>query len=298
MSWDSETLRIPVTAYAQTLWAISKMRLGFIIIGLLLTFQVSGQKRQADGEFKETYSNGRLKSHGFYKKGKADSTWTFYFEDGKIYKTGNYKDCIYDLGYVKIELLGIGHDWNERGIENGTWKIYHPNGILKTEYQTICGIKTGLVKVFDDKDRLKTESFYSNGELQFEREFFDTGVVSKYSTFNYYTIKDGKNYLKHFKTNVSVFYDTGELEELYQEDNFEFHGEYKKFWKNGYIQYEATYENGYKEGIEREYYDNGLRKSETEYKEGAKHGQSFLYSREGKIIKKQNWDEGVLKKEQ
>lgn len=269
------------------------MRLGFIIISLLFTFQLSGQNHQADGEFKETYPNGQLKSHGFYKRGKADSTWTFYFEDGKIFKTGNYKDCIYDLGYIKIELLGI--DRRERGIENGTWKIYHPNGVLKTEYQSICGIKTGLIKAFNDKGHIKTESFYSNGELQFEKNFFETGIVSEYSTFNYYTIKDGNNYLKLFKTTVSVFYDTGELKELYQEDNFEFQGEYKKFWKNGYLQYEATYENGSEDGIVSEFYDNGLKESETEYKEGTKHGQSFLYSREGKIIKKQTWDNGVLK---
>lgn len=274
-------------------WGHSEMRLGFIIIGLLFTFQLSGQNRQADGEFKETYPNGQLKSHGFYKRGKADSTWIFYFEDGKIFKTGNYKDCIYDLGYIKIELLGI--ERHERGIENGTWKIYHPNGVLKTEYQSICGIKTGLIKAFNDKGHIKTESFYSNGELQFEKNFFDTGIVSKYSTFNYYTIKDGNNYLKHFKTTVSVFYDSGELKELYQEDNFELQGEYKKFWKNGYLQYEATYENGSEDGIVREFYDNGLKESETEYKEGTKHGQSFLHSREGKIIKKQTWDNGVLK---
>lgn len=145
---------------------------------------------------------------------------------------------------------------------------------------------------------MKTESFYANGELQFERELFDNGVVSKYSTFSYYDIKENeKHNSRYSKPIVSVFYDTGELEELYAEDKNEFQGEYKKFWKNGFLQYEATYDQGDEDGIVREYYDNGLRESETEYKKGKKHGQSFLYSRDGKIIKKEIWDNGVLKKE-
>ena len=185
------------------------MRLSFIIIGLLLSFHLRGQQRPTDGEFKETYSNGQLRIHGFYRNGKADSTWTFYFADGKLFKTGTYKDCSYDLGYIKIFQSASHYEWHERGIENGNWKIYHPNGILKTEYQSICGIKTGLIKVFNEKGHLETESFYSNGELQFEKEFYDTGVVSKYTTFNYYNIKgDDKYTSRHFMTTVSVFMTT------------------------------------------------------------------------------------------
>lgn len=93
--------------------------------------------RSTDGEFSETYPNGQLKIKGLYKNGKADSTWTFYFSDGKIFKTGNYKDCSYDLGYIKILGRAIDYEWHERGIENGTWKIYHKNGVLKTEYKSV-----------------------------------------------------------------------------------------------------------------------------------------------------------------
>lgn len=264
-----------------------------------MTFNLRGQKRPADGEFKETYSNGQLRIHGFYKKGKADSTWTFYLADGKLFKTGTYSDCVYDLGYIKILQQAFDFEWHERGVENGTWKIYHPNEVLKTEYQSICGTKTGLIKVFHDKGHLERESFYSNGELQFEKEFFDTGVVSKYSTFSYYNIRKGNKYnSRHFKATVSVFYATGELEELYHEDKYEFQGEYKKYWKNGFLQYEASYNNGDEDGLVKEYYENGLRESETEYKMGKKHGQSFLYARDGKVIKKQTWGNGVLKKEE
>ena len=273
------------------------MRLSFIIIGLLLTFHLRGQQRPADGEFKEKYSNGQLRIQGFYKNGKADSTWRFYFADGKLFKTGTYRDCFYDLGYIKILRQAIDYEWHEKGIENGTWKIYYPNGVLRTQYKSVCGTKIGLVEIFNDKGRLENESFYSNGELQFAKEFFDTRVVSKYSTFNYYDIKENeKHNSRYFMNTVSVFYDTGELEELYHEDKNELTGEYKKFWKNGFLQYEATFDNGDEDGIVREYYDNGLRESETEYKKGKKHGQSFLYSRDGKITDKQTWDNGVLKK--
>jgi uncharacterized protein len=273
------------------------MRFSIVIVCLLCSFHILGQQSLIDGAFKETYSNGQLKITGFYNGGKADSTWTFYFPDGKIYKTGKYRDCYYDLSYIKILRQVIDYEWHERGVEDGIWKIYHQNGILKSEYKSVCGTKTGIVRVFNDKKDLETESFYSNGEIQCEKEFFEKGIVSKYSTFTYYNLKENeKHNSRHFIATVSIFYITGELQELYHEEKNELQGEYKKFWQNGFLQYEATFENGVEEGIVKEYYDNGLRESETVYKNGEKHGKSFLYSKDGKVINTETWDNGILKK--
>jgi uncharacterized protein len=273
------------------------MKLLLLVLGLILTFHLHGQKRPVEGEFKETYQNGQLKIHGFYKQGKADSIWTFYFADGKVFKTGKYKDCAYDLGYIKMVQHVIDREWHERGIETGTWKIYHPNGALRTEYHSVCGTKTGLIKVFDEKGHLKSESFYSNGEVQFEKDFFDNGLISQVAAYSYYNweIEEDGNYYQHFLKTVSVFYDTGELEVSYTEYKGVFQGQYKMFGKNGFLQYEVNYDKGKENGIERVYYDNGFRRSETEYKMGNKHGQSVTYGEDGTIAKKQTWENGVLK---
>jgi antitoxin component YwqK of YwqJK toxin-antitoxin module len=275
------------------------MKFRFLILGLLFTFHLRGQQRPTDGEYKEIYQNGELKIQGFYKQGNADSIWTFYFADGKVFKTGTYNDCSYDLGYIKMIPQGIDNEWHERGVENGIWKIYHPNGKLKTEYNSVCGTKTGLIKIFDDKGHLKSESFYSNGEIQIEKEFFDNGLISQMAAYSYtdWEIEEDGNYYRSFRKTVSVFYDTGELEISYTDFKGVFQGQYKMFRKNGFLQYEVNYDKGEENGIERLYYENGLRHSETEYKMGKKHGQSLTYSTDGKIVKKQIWENGVLKTE-
>ena len=94
---------------------------------------------------------------------------------------------------------------------------------------------------------------------------------------------------------MSVFFDTGELEISYTDHKGVFEGPYKMFQKNGLLRYEVNYTNGEQNGIEHVYYESGLRRLETGYKMGRKHGQSFTYSEDGKIVKRQIWENGVLK---
>jgi antitoxin component YwqK of YwqJK toxin-antitoxin module len=271
------------------------MKISIVFILTCLTLNTYSQKEIIDGEFKEFYPNEQLKADGFYKNGKADSVWTFYYDNGNIYKTGTYKECTYNLGYIEVLKQAIDFEWHEKGVENGIWKTYHLNGKLKSEYFSICGSKSGLEKKYDDKGYLEMENFYSNGEIQFSKEYYINGKILEYITYSYYDIKESeKHNIRHCKTTTSVFYENGELEELYHDDDYDFHGEYKSFWKNGFLQRQAFYENGDEEGVVKEFYDNGFLESETEYKKGKKHGYEIIYSRTSQIIKKQKWENGEL----
>ncbi|KOY86274.1 hypothetical protein AD998_09055 [bacterium 336/3] len=274
----------------------------FLILSTIFLLHIStyGQNPIKDGEYKEFYPNGNLKMQGFYKNRKADSTWIFYFSDGKIFKTGNYKDCLYNLGYIKA-LISVPYDykWHEKGRENGLWKIYYPNGLLQTEYQIICGTKVGLEKRFDTTGRIIEESFYSNGNLLSQKEFHQNGALFRHSLFSYYSVKErkkGNYYLTFSKTAVSEFYENGSLEKIYYEDDKGYFGEYKEFWENGFLQREANYKQGEENGVVKEFYENGFLESETEYKMGKKHGKSFLLNPDGEVREKQIWKNGVLNK--
>src|SRR3712207_2573006 len=64
-----------------------------------------------EGLYTSYYTNGQVKTKGYYKNNLPNDVWEYYYENGKLKMTGPLVD----------------------NIPNGYWKYYHENGNLHME---------------------------------------------------------------------------------------------------------------------------------------------------------------------
>jgi|GEM_PF-4952045 len=271
----------------------------FLFLLLFIALNIAAQVLPRDREFNGIDPLSRAKIHGFYKNGHPDSVWTFYNQDGTIWKKGTYKQCSFDLGYFKVISTKRKINWLEPGVEHGRWEIYHPNGKVKIQYNMKCGLKSGPEKHFDANGVLLSEVVYVNNEIVLTKRFHDNGTLWELKTYFHgrWEREEDGDYYQRLENSVVRFYDTGELELSYSERSGVFHGLYRMFGKDGTLLYEAFYEDGEMHGKELVCYENGMRRTETDYNLGKKSGQSVSYSPDGNVIKVQIWDNGILRDE-
>ena len=68
-------------------------------------------------------------------------------------------------------------------------------------------------------------------------------------------------------------------------------GEYKEFYKNGRIRYEAFYMNGKKHGSSQEFFENGSLAFETSYEYDVQKGDSIVYFKNGAVYREFTLDD-------
>ncbi len=110
----------------------------------------------------------------------------------------------------------------------------------------------GWVKRYDNRNKLKSETFYKNG------------------------IREGV---------ARVYYDSGELSDEVFYVGDELHGMAKKFHKNGQVYALTPYVNDKKDGIQKKFYPNGKIWAETPYKRGEPGIGLKEYKRNGRLRK-------------
>ncbi len=74
------------------------------------------------------YENGKIQQESFFKNSQKDSTWTFYFQNGKTWSMKNYKE----------------------GKLNGYSAVYFPNGKLYYEGDYKNDLKQGKWYFYND----------------------------------------------------------------------------------------------------------------------------------------------------
>jgi len=62
---------------------------------------------------------------------------------------------------------------------------------------------------------------------------------------------------------IKTYYDNGQLEEEYFENDGKIEGEYKKYFENGQLRIICNFVNGKKEGEFKSYHENGRVKTEV-----------------------------------
>src|SRR3954469_151266 len=91
-------------------------------------------KGMPHGNHKEYFTSGKLSREGRYKYGKEDSTWTFYYENGKKKAQENFaasKKWGTNTYYYKSgKLAQITH--YEDDLADSVWTSYYENGQVKS----------------------------------------------------------------------------------------------------------------------------------------------------------------------
>jgi len=155
--------------------------------GIIIARGIVDNNGEKQGNWKEYYLNGVLKSEGNYVDDKKIGLWKFYHPNSKLEQigkfakngkaTGEWKWYFSDGSLRKIELLMNGVHENEyieysqngdiklqgeyiNGNREGPWKI-NVNG-YREEGQYLDGFKSGLWKYY-----------HNNGQLIFQGSFVD-----------------------------------------------------------------------------------------------------------------------------
>ena len=101
------------------------------------------------GEFLITTLEGKSSVYGFVEKNKNIGTWKYFYDDGRLESTGDFRD---DKPY-------------------GKWTWYYKSGKVKSEGNYISGKAEGRWIKYDERGNLNLIIFYSRGEIVSEVKF-------------------------------------------------------------------------------------------------------------------------------
>ncbi|NLE05852.1 MAG: hypothetical protein GX638_13785 [Crenarchaeota archaeon] len=121
------------------------------------------------------YPNGILKQVGFYKYGIEDSVWTYWHDNGQIYKIEEYnenfkryeKPLIEHHTYKKTHNGEVFWQFAEKLYTplNGKYLEYYKNGDMKIKGQYVDGDKDGIWYYYFEQDILEKKEIWDKGVL-------------------------------------------------------------------------------------------------------------------------------------
>lgn len=180
-------------------------------------------KRQ--GDWKEYYPDGRIKSKGKYTDDIRTGEWVFYHPNGQTEQTGTY---------------------NTDGLITGRWLWYHPNGQLHRDETYQKGVSEGISEEYDFKGKLISRGNFRSGEKE-GKWMYDSGDH-----------REEGEYISSMRSGVwKYYYPSGSIafEGRFIEDNP--HGIHIWFWPNGQRKEEGQYAMGRKNGDWKKFQEDG-----------------------------------------
>jgi uncharacterized protein len=286
------------------------------------------------GEWKEFYPNGGIKSertykddlmHGYYKEydNRGKLTLTMLYENGSIVKSKvedepdieivNKFDqdgkLIYSGPYRNKLPVGIHRQFGKDGKVINSFN-YNDNGILLSE---------GIINEAGNRNG-KWKDFYPNGKIQAEGQFTDNrrsglwkfnNISEKIEQTGYYNNGRPDGVWKWYYENGAPLreeeYFQGQRDGSYTEysvageiiaqGNYadgEKNGEWK--FKTGDFTENGKFISGLKDGVWRSYYKNGKLKFKGNYVQGNPDGLQSYYYESGKIKEEQYFQTGIREK--
>jgi len=307
-----------------------------------------GKKNGYYYKYKKDPSKGvYIYSKELFAGDKKEGTAYTYFPDGKIQQTITWntgkKEGLskeYDKEGNLITLLEYNNDFlvsrerinrlDGKGLKQGEWKEFYPNGRIKTEKTYVDDNLHGYYKEYDNRGILVLTMLYENGAIVKSRveDEPDIETVNKYD-------QDGKLVFSGpYRSNVPVgihrefgkdgkvinafiYNDNGiKISEGIVDEAGNHNGKWKDFYPDGKVQAEGqytdnrrsgqwkfyntaqkveqtgSYNNGRPDGLWKWYYENGTVLREEEYFQGQRDGLCTEYSPEGDVIAEGQYSDG------
>ncbi len=292
------------------------------------------QKGLKQGEWKEFYPNGNIKSektfkddllHGYYKEydQRGKLSLTMLYENGSIVKS-NVEDSpdieivnrydsdgklIYSGPYRNKIPVGIHRDYNKEGKITNAY-VYNDNGILLSEgIIDEAGNRNGRWKDFYPDGKIQAEGQYNENRRSGAWKFYNiSGKVEQTGSFNagrpdglwkwYYQngqlLREEEYFQGRRDGAYSEYSLTGEVITQGQYSDGEKNGEWT--YKSGDYTEEGKYIIGLKDGVWKGYYFNGNLKFKGTFVQGNPDGEHKLYYESGKIREEQHYQTGIKQK--
>jgi uncharacterized protein len=278
---------------------------------------------------------------------KKEGTGYIYFPDGKVRQTITYNkgkmqglSKEYDSEGNIITLLEYNNDFlvsrekinrtDSRGLKQGSWKDFYPNGSIKSDKTYKDDLLTGYYKEYDNRGKLVLTMLYENGSIVKNKveDEPDIEIVNKHDIDgnliysgpyrNKIPVGIHRDYGKDGKvTNAYVYNDNGLLisegivdeggnrngkwKDLYPDGKVQAEGQFNEnrrtgSWKfynaTGKLEQTGSYNNGRPDGLWTWYYDDNAVLREEEYFQGKRDGSFTEYSETGEIITQGQYSDG------
>ncbi|MBE0650808.1 MAG: hypothetical protein IH595_08195 [Bacteroidales bacterium] len=181
----------------------------------------------------------------------------------------------------------------------GQFKDNHPYGTFK--YFFPSGNVSAISVYTENGTVVHTKTFHLNGKPMAEGKFINQ---KKDSTWNFYSDVDGKlvakeNYLNDLKNGkATVYYPSSEktAEITYYKNGLK-DGDWIKYFPDDSVYIHGYYKNDTLEGPYKVYDIYGHIQIEGNYMKGLQNGTWVTYDSTGKVMYKQIFDRGALKKQ-
>ena len=248
--------------------------------GLLKQYFTFNKNELLDGESRQYYEEGDIKSISPFKNNVADGTFISYYQNGNIKEKHTYKN----------------------GNEEGEGIFYYENGKLEEKYFMKNGKLDGEAINYFEDGKIKNKAIFKDGvtleeevykDNEIRKNTFKNGEVIQQDIYSKNKILKAKKFLlENGKMKIISYYENGNKEEEVFVINELFDGEALVYYPSGKLKEKDFFKNGKSEGESIIYYENGNVKQKSTFKNDKREGDLFIYYPSGKLLQKRNFING------
>ena len=248
--------------------------------GLLKQYFTFNKDGLLDGESRQYYEEGEIKSVSSFKNNIANGTFISYYQNGNIkekhtYKNGNEEGegiFYYENGKIEEKCF------MKNGKLNGEATVYFEDGKIRNKSIFKDGVKSEEETYKDDEMR---KNIFKNGEI-IQQDIYSKNRI----------LKAKKLLLENGKMKIISYYENGNKEEEVFVINELLDGEALVYYPNGKLREKDFFKNGKRDGEAIIYYENGNVKQKSLFKNDKREGDLFMYYPSGKLCQTEKFING------
>ena len=239
--------------------------------GLLKQYFTFNKKGLLDGESRQYYEEGDIKSISPFKNNVADGVFISYYQNGNMKEKHAYKN----------------------GNEEGEGIFYYENGKLEEKYFMKNGKLDGEAINYFEDGKIKNKAIFKDGvtleeevykDNEIRKNTFKNGEIVQQDIYSKNKILKAKKFLlENGKMKIISYYENGNKEEEVFVINELFDGEALVYYPSGKLKEKDFFKNGKREGEAIIYYENGNVKQKSLFKNDKREGDLFMYYPSGKL---------------
>jgi len=239
--------------------------------GLLKQYFTFNKKGLLDGESRQYYEEGDIKSISPFKNNVADGVFISYYQNGNMKEKHAYKN----------------------GNEEGEGIFYYENGKLEEKYFMKNGKLDGEAINYFEDGKIKNKAIFKDGvtleeevykDNEIRKNTFKNGEIVQQDIYSKNKILKAKKFLlENGKMKIISYYENGNKEEEVFVINELFDGEALVYYPSGKLKEKDFFKNGKRDGKAIIYYENGNVKQKSLFKNDKREGDLFMYYPSGKL---------------
>ena len=252
---------------------------------LLKQYFIFNKNGLLDGESRQYYEEGDIKSISPFKNNVADGVFISYYQNGNIKEKHIYKN----------------------GNKEGEGIFYYENGKLEEKYFMKNGKLDGEAINYFEDGKIRNKSIFKDGVLleeeiykdnEIRKNTFKNGEIVQQDIYSKNKILKAKKFLlENGKMKIISYYENGNKQEEIFVMNELFDGDAFAYYPSGKLKEKDFFKNGKREGEAIIYYENGNVKQKSLFKNNKREGDLSMYYPSGKLLQTEKYVNGKEERE-